>query len=593
MTRDAACDSSAPSPVSGGAVEIQEVLFARSLGARGSRAPVGHDDPAGDPGDIARTLLAGVPQWWESMARAAGLNGRWLLPDAAIEGLAPAPTVDEPADLRGLTGYDIGAQYVASLAANVRSRHGRHYTPAALAEHLWTMARLSLGQRRPGLPLPGLVRDPACGGGALLLPALRQQLSALAEADPRVALAGLPRLIEGVDADPSAVWITNVVLAAELLPLVARISEARRRPLPMFARVADGLASTSQRARVVVMNPPYGRVRLDAVERARWDRYLYGHANLYGLFLAAGLESLDDNGVLAALMPTSFLAGRYFAALRDELTQQAPLRDVTFVEQRGGVFAGVLQETCLAAFTRRRARRTAIASANGRIADVAKVASPRGDRPWVLPRRSDDAHIAAAAATMPLNVASAGWHVGTGPLVWNRRREDLGPDASDSSAPVLWAADLDGGRLHRDPIRDGLRHLAFRGNDAAVLLLEHPAVLVQRTTAPEQHRRVVCVELTPELLAEWGGGVVIENHVNVIRPAGSSTPLLSRSALAAVLATRTIDRLTRCISGSVALSAYELESLPLPDAATLRSWEPLRGEGLERAVAAAYRPARK
>jgi adenine-specific DNA-methyltransferase len=589
MALDAACDPT-PDPVSGAAVEAQEVLFARSLGARGSRSPVGHDDPAGDPGDAARAVLAGVPQWWADVAGAAGLSGQWLVPDEAIEGLAPAPSSDAPADLSGLTGFDVGALYVAALSAGVRSRHGRHYTPVMLAEHLWTMTRLALGHRRPGLPLPGLVRDPACGGGALLLPPLRQHLGALAEADPRVTLAGLPRFVEGVDADPSAVWITNVVLAAELLPFIARVPDARRRPLPMLARVGDGLAATDRRARAVVMNPPYGRVRLDDVERARWDRYLYGHANLYSLFLAAGLESLDQEGTLAALVPTSFLAGRYFASLRAELAQHAPLRDLTFVEQRGGVFAGVLQETCLAAFTRRRARRTAIASANGHIVDVAKVASPRGDRPWVLPRRSDDAHVAAAAATMPHTLASAGWRVSTGPLVWNRRRADLGPEPGAPSASVLWAADLDGGQLHRDPVRDDLRRLALRANDADVLLLEEPAVLVQRTTAPEQQRRVVCVELTSELLAEWGGAVVVENHVNVIRSASTAEPLLSRSALAAVLSTRTVDRLTRCISGSVALSAYELESLPLPDADTLASWEGLRGDELERAVATAYRP---
>lgn len=589
MTANVARVPSAPVNVTGAAVELQEAHPARRLGARGSRSPVGHDDPAGDLDVSARAVLAGVPQWWERAARTAGLSGRWLDIEEAIDGLAPAPPAAEPADLSDLPGFEVGERYVAALSAGVRSRHGRHYTPSVLADRLWTMARQALGQRRPGLPLPGLVRDPACGAGALLVPPLRQHLCALARADARVTLAGLPRFIEGVDADPSAAWVANVILAAELLPSVSRVPEPRRRSLPMLAHVGDGLAPSTTPARAVVMNPPYGRVRLDEVERARWEPYLYGHANLYSLFLAAGLESLDDEGTLAALVPTSFLAGRYFASLRGELARNAPLRDVTFVEQRGGVFAGVLQETCLAAFTRRRARRTSITSANGRILNVAKVASPRGDGPWVLPRRADDAHVAAAAADMPLTLSSAGWQVSTGPLVWNRRRSDLGSVHVESCAAVLWAADLDGGQLHRDGTRDALRWLALRGNDAAVMLLSEPAILVQRTTAPEQPRRIVCADLSPALLCAWGGAVVVENHVNIIRPAGR-TPPLSRAALIALLSTHTIDRLTRCISGSVALSAYELESLPLPDAPTLASWEGLRGDDLERAVAARYRP---
>jgi len=292
--------------------------------------------------------------------------------------------------------------------------------------------------------------------------------------------------------------------------------------------------------------------------------------------------------VLAAVVPTSFLGGRYFASLRGELGRQAPLREMTFVEERSGVFAGVLQETCLAAFTRRRIRRTSVASANGSVLPVAKVSTPRGSLPWILPRRSEDARLAAAAKGMSLTLGTAGWRVSTGPLVWNRRREDLGSRRRKNSAPVLWAADLDGGELHRDQTRNRFRWLALQGRDPSVMLLQDPAVLVQRTTSPEQQRRVVSIELTSQLLDEWGGAIVVENHVNVVRPRGDGPPLLSRPLLAALLSTRTIDRLMRCISGSVAVSAYELESLPLPDSATLEKWESLHGDELEEAVASAY-----
>lgn len=563
----------------------------RKLGARGSRSPIPDKDSGHGIGPDARAVLTGIPEWWEKVAQTAGLRGRWLAIENAIEGLPHPPSSTRSEDLTGLTGFDLGARYVASLSGDVRSRHGRHYTPDSLAEYLWRLARLSLGQRRQDMPLPGLVSDPACGAGALLLPPIRQHLRALAGADPRMTLAMLPQLIEGIDSDPAAVWIANVALAAELLPLIARIPSGKRHPLPRLARVGDGLSPPAKPSRVIVMNPPYGRVRLDKAERARWDKYLFGHANLYSLFLASGLERLDDQGVLAALVPTSFLAGRYFAALRSELTQQVSLRDLTFVEERGGVFDGVLQETCLATFTRRRSRRTSIASANGRVTPVAKVSSPRSDRPWVLPRRADDASLAVAAAGMPLTLRSIGWKVSTGPLVWNRRRSDLGRFRRSRSAPVLWAADLDGGQLHRDPSKSSLRWLSLRGSDADVMLLREPAILAQRTTSPEQRRRLVCAELSPHLLSEWGEKIVVENHVNVLRPEEADV-LLSRQALTALLSTRTIDRLMRCISGSVAVSAYELESLPLPDAAVLKAWENLRGDDLENVVAMTYQQER-
>ncbi len=155
---------------------------------------------------------------------------------------------------------------------------------------------------------------------------------------------------------------------------------------------------------------------------------------------------------------------------------------------------------------------------------------------------------------------------------------------------MIWAADIEGGKLHRDAARNALRYLALHGaTDRQTMILSDPAVLVQRTTAPEQPRRLVAAELTAEDV-ERLGPVVVENHVNVLRPRAHNV-LISRATLARLLETRTLDRLMRCISGSVALSAYELDSLPLPDEATLASWEQLHGHDLEQAVAEAYRPA--
>lgn len=77
------------------------------------------------------------------------------------------------------------------------------------------------------------------------------------------------------------------------------------------------------------------------------------HANLYGLFLAAAVENLDERGVIAAVVPTSFTSGLYFRNLRAVLAKTAPLTETAFAADRSGVFAGVLQETCLAMFSRR------------------------------------------------------------------------------------------------------------------------------------------------------------------------------------------------------------------------------------------------
>ena len=113
-----------------------------------------------------------------------------------------------------------------------------------------------------------------------------------------------------------------------------------------------------------------------------------------------------------------------------------------------------------------------------------------------------------------------------------------------------------------------------RGDDW--LLLEEACVLVQRTTAKEQARRLIAAELPAEFIAKHGG-VVVENHLNMVRP--TLQPAVSPATVAAVLNSRVADELFRCINGSVAVSAFELEAIPLPSPAAMRGVERLVAKG--------------
>lgn len=552
---------------------------------------MGSADPNAELTPTAAAVLAAIPAWWSARAAEAGLSGDWLDVHTAVSASPPLVLAGDYPPLEPswgpLTPEEVGAAYVSALDPGVRARHGRHYTPSQLALQLWEMARAALGHQRYGLRLSGLVRDPACGAGALLLPVLREHLSSSWDVDPQLVLAGLPALIEGIDADPAAVWVANVVLAAEMLPTLARVPAARRRPLPTLARVGDGLAEAAP-AMAVLMNPPYGRVRLSAEDRTRFADVLYGHANLYGVFMAAAHSNLPAGGVLAALVPTSFTAGRYFQPLRQTLSNHSRLHAIRFVEDRSGVFGSVLQETCLAVITKSKIRKTLVTSVGSQVSEIAKVACPTGGAPWVLPRRADHAPVAAAAAQQPATLATLGWRVSTGPLVWNRRKTDLYRHAGRERHPILWAADIDGGTVHRDARRAATRYIKLRDEaDRRVMLLREPSVLVQRTTSPEQRRRLVAAVLDNNQLADFDGAVVIENHINVLRPT-SPDPSLTAELLGRLLSTETLDHVTRCISGSVALSAYELSALPFPDPTVLRQWEVLDDDDLAVAVAETY-----
>ncbi len=530
-------------------------------------------------------LLASVTDWWAGRATEAGLAPEWrdwrrALPAPPV-GLPPASEVS----LSEADPFALGNAYVEALDPSTRLREGRHYTPRLLAEALWEELQ---AEDVTG----GRVVDPACGAGALLVPALRE--FAGKATDPVRALAHVREQFGGTDLDPVAVWLGNAVLGAELLPLWGLVPEHERRPLPQLLRVGDGLDPTGDRPSVVVMNPPYGRLRLSAADRLRWHDTLYGHANRYALFLHAAVERVREDGVVAAIIPTSFLGGAYYQRLRAFLAREAPLTRLAFVDSRAGVFAGdVLQETCLAVF-RRRARPRSVACTqihvnhSVRRTGLPEVSSPNGAaaKPWLLPRRPADGALIEAAGRLPARLADYGWKAQTGPLVWNRHKVQISATRADGALPIVWAADLNGGTVRRDVARDRRRWIVLRSQDA-FMRLSQPAILVQRTTAPEQQRRIVAGALDAETLAEWGGAVVVENHVNVLRCDRQDSPLTPRLLLA-LLRTETFDRLYRCLTGSVAVSAYELDALPFADAQTLRKWDRLYGDRLAAVVRTFY-----
>ena len=123
------------------------------------------------------------------------------------------------------------------------------------------------------------------------------------------------------------------------------------------------------------------------------------------------------------------------------------------------------------------------------------------------------------------------------------------------------------------------------------VVTDHPCVLLQRTTAKEQCRRLIAAELPNQFLRKHGA-VVVENHLNMIKPL-NGTPKVSSAALAALLNSDIVDQVFRCINGSVAVSAYELQALPLPSPDEINGIEELikaqaRREVVEKAVERLY-----
>jgi adenine-specific DNA-methyltransferase len=491
--------------------------------------------------------------------------------------------------------YQLSAAYTALVPPTTRSAFGMYYTPPALANRLlnlveesginWTAAR---------------VLDPACGGGAFLLPVMLRMRKAFAATPPEQQVRAIVNQLSGFEIDPFAAWLTHAWLEIGLRDLLTRAGER----LPQIVQVCDTLDQlpVGEAFDVVIGNPPYGRITLAAEQRRRFARSLYGHANLYGVFTDIALRWTKPAGIIAYVTPTSFLAGEYFKSLRALLAAEAPPEAVDFISARRGVFEDVLQETLLATY-RKRGRidgaavhyLAASSDTSARITHAGQFTLPQdAAAPWLAPRRPEHQELINCLSGMPDRLEDWGYRVSTGPLVWNRHKRQLRASWGDDCSPLVWAEAVttDGRFVHRAEKRRHQPFFQVRPGDEW-LKINVACVLVQRTTAKEQSRRLIAAEM-PASFVRKHGAVVVENHLNMIRPANPIRPKVSTAALAATLNSAIVDEAFRCISGSVAVSAFELEALPLPAAADMAAVEELirrgasRGE-IETQIVALYR----
>lgn len=547
---------------------------------------------------VAQSVAVGF--WRAAVIRAGGNANDFPLASWDCDGLR-AETLrrlnDLGAELALLSVEDamaeVGRIYTRLLPPAHRKRNGIYYTPLALTQRLVDDAN------RAGMDwVHGKVISPSCGGGAFMIEDARRMVAAMGDAEPAIVIASVGARLTGWDLDPFACWLSQLAVEAVLVPQVVT---TRRRLLPITEcrdSLMCDLDGHEGRYDLANDNPPFGKIKDTPAVRAKYARSLRGHPNSYGMFTDLCVRLVKpEGGIVALLTPTSWLAGNYFGCLRRTLAAEARPVSIALVESRKDAFDDVLQEVSLSCFVRGRLQDRAEcsvihveANAIRREATGVLVLPADAEEPWSLPRHLGDRDLVEGMRELPWRLRDYGYSVSTGPLVWNRAAK-LGRTHTKAAAgcvPICWSEAVS---------QDG-RFMGFapRKRDHAPFYLPRPGtdpnvvtkgcILVQRTTAKEQHRRLISAILSQSALDAAGGRVAVENHLNMVLPT-SARPAVPVEILAAFLATDTADRVLRCINASVAVSASELEALPLPAPGDLVA--AMASENPESAVRRLYR----
>lgn len=481
------------------------------------------------------------------------------------ETLEIASSISELSMLEAI--FRIGEIYTQKLPKQLRAQHGVYFTPPALSNRLLDnveQAGFDWGE--------GRIVDPACGGGAFLAPiALRMKhvLKSRGFSDLAV-VQHIAANLNGKELDPFSAWMSQVFLEIALSDELA----ASDYELPIVIEVGDTLVcEATERYDLVVGNPPYSKIKLSNEMRQKFARSLYGHANLYGLFTDKALSMLSETGILAYVTPTSFLSGQYFKALRRLLSIESSPVYIDFIDSRKGVFSDVLQETVLAIFSKREQHHRGVSSTLRVLNESDIEVESNGDftvdvdsdKPWLIPRNPAHAQLLADALENHATLSQYGYKVSTGPLVWNRHKEQIVSKRTKTTLPLLWGECVSqSGRFeHKSEKRNHEPWFRVEGEKDKCLIVRESCLLLQRTTAKEQSARLIGA-IVPNEFISANGGVVIENHLNMVRRLPGTETAVSLDTLQFILKSQVVDTLFRMMNGSVAVSAYELEALLLP-----------------------------
>lgn len=498
--------------------------------------------------------------------------------------------------IRAERHYLIGAVYALLMSQKRRKRLSAYFTPPHISSHIVDQMT-SLGLN---LSVDTVV-DPACGGAAFLVPlAAKMSTNYNVGAEPAAAIDQILRRLVGFEIEPGLATLSETLIA-DVLGVAPEIVltkvvhrgnalKAGELGLPLFD--------------AVITNPPYGRVykaKRSTVES--WSHVITdGHVNTYALFVALSINIVRPGGLIALVIPTSFIGGPYFSKLRSAIRLETNLIQVELIQERSEAFLDVVQDTCILYARRKSPEDAATAptpnvyaldAKRGRRLLGALQMSPLDGGVWALPTENQN-EVAEASFFDPrfANLSTYGYIARSGYFVWNRNREKLAdrlfPEPDE--LPLIWASNIRANQVIIVGPRDSKTSAAIASfvqvspNSSAIIRC--PAIIIQRTTNKSQSRRLIVGSVPQEVIDKFGA-YVTENHTIVVEPEALAEQKLSTTQMRQLLSSAAVDEMYRKVSGTASVSTKLIRHLPLPDPQKLTEIM-LREPDFESAVREAY-----
>lgn len=444
--------------------------------------------------------------------------------------------------------YWVGTFYTLLLSPAVRRAQAAYFTPPNLSKALIRLVR------EQGFdPLRHTAIDPAAGGAAFLS-TLAGEMRELG-ASPKDIL----RRLHGIEIDRGLARLSEALIADRIDGVIASGS---------VVEVRDALkARHTTTYNLVIANPPYGRISADALRGDAWRDVCHpGHINKYALFAERCFRLAKPGGLVALVLPSSFMAGPLYGKLRGYMREKGEILTLGSVTTRNDVFVDVTQDVSIVVARVGTEHRAARAVSFGNVTGFGPFKSTFAT---TLPANAEDAWMSTGKqpglAIGGATLADYGAVLRVGYFVWNRELERMSKRRSAKlDMPLVWARNIRAGAFCFPKAKRGNGIDFVRFDEESSGIVRTNAIVLQRTTNSAQSRRLIAARVSPSVIQKWGG-FVTENHTLVIT--GPNVAMLN--TLCFLLNSAAVDTRYRQLSGTASISANLLRSLDLPTPAAL------------------------
>lgn len=299
---------------------------------------------------------------------------------------------------------------------------------------------------------------------------------------------------------------------------------------------ADCLAiDAKEKYDVIIANPPYFELKLDASQKAKFASVVGGRTNIFSLFFYQAVQLVKEGGHIGFIVPPSMNNGAFFKNLRKFLLDHCELVDLCIINKSDHFID---------------------AQTSAQVIVFKKTKTPVLSKKFVFTSTDNSTTKENVIFTQNTDYLAAAWEgkkslwdlgyiASTGSVVWNQNKDNFVDESS--GIPLIYAKDIktNGTIAYHAPLNDR-RYLPAGTSEAVV----GGGIVVNRITG-SVGSGVLRAALKDD------GPFFGENHVNVVTARKNFTPEIGLSELLTRI--RGVDpAYLALLTGNTQISAREL-----------------------------------